>query len=303
MANVPDLLNLLCLDSRQSRSPFGGRHRTILISKDFTNSGDFVFGNLLQHFGRREPNTQILLVTLSHDWTNYSASSAKCGFNLRRSQNMGNIDVLNVMEKFLTNIEDGECGFNYCNYIMEQVYNFIQKHTLYKPGETVTKTIKPVTVMIDDLSILLTIGLQLNEIYRLVLSLDKMLRNRSEDLEPDHNGHLVIQTLFTNLRAKHSKRPNDNNLNHLISNIENICDLCITLKPLDTGHSTRVDGTIKIVDNRLPTRPSPSSKPRPPLQVSTSMFPEMSSDIGSTKAYFFKLGDRRVRLTSSALIF
>lgn len=337
MANVPDFLNLLCLDPKHSQSPFGGRNRTILIAKDFNNSADFAFNSLLQHFGRKEPNTRILLVTLSHDWSNYSASSAKCGFNLRKIQNMGNIQVLNVMDKFLENItsggqdDDGQKLFNYCQFIKESVIDFIDrnnndqtKDNRYDSStgennektDTPKKVMRPTIVMIDDLSILLTIGSSVNEVFQLVLSLNTLLRTGSECLPADRVNHFIIQTMFTNINTKQHKQPrqiSDKNLNYLISNIENICDVCITLKPLDTGHSNRVDGTIKILDNRLkvsqnhPDKTAAASslppKPLPLQQLSMGMFPDTSSDIGSTRAYFYKLGDRRARLTSSALIF
>lgn len=293
-------MSLLCLDAKYSSSPFGGQHRTILISKDFSNSSDFVFNSLLQHFGRKEPNTPVLVVTLSHDWSNYSASAAKCGFNLRRSQNRGNFEVLNVMSKFLESIKIGDQNFNLCDYIIESISNFTEKYTsdLQSDSDGV-RVIKPIVILIDDLSILSSLGCNVNDIYRLVSLVDRSLRNRSKELQAGNLSHLILQTMTTNLRFLPPTNQFDSSLNYLVSNIENISELSITLKPLDTGYSTRVDGTIKIVDNRLPSLNQPSSC----VTGQTPLFQDSAGDIGLKKAYFYKLGDRRVRLTSSALIF
>lgn len=298
---APDLMSLLCLDPKFSQSPFGGNHRTILIQRDFTNSGDFVFNNLLQHFGRREPNTQILLITLGHDWLNYSACAAKCGFNLRRKQNMGNIEVFEVMERFLDDASEGLIG-NYCDYILDQVNKFLDSSSDHLQSEGSDKNQKPIAVMIDDISLLSIIGVQHKDIVKLVSNIDHRLRQRSKSLLPGRLNYLIIQTMFTNMKAKQTHSPEDNNLNFINTTLENACDLNITLKPLETGHSTRVDGTVKIIDNRLPIT-AKSSGNMSTIRSPISVFPDSSAEIGSKKAFFYKLSDRRVRLTSSALIF
>lgn len=289
---MTDLISLLRLDSKYSHSAFGGLHRTILISKDYTNSGDFVFNCLLHHFARKEPNTPTLLVTLSHEWSNYSSCAAKCGSNLRRSQNRGNIDVLNLMSKYIDSMrEESESDLNLCKYIEDEVLKFIGIHTQNDEA-------KPVIVMIDDISILLTIGYKVNEVYRLFSTLDSTLRMRSKRYKVEQLSHLIAQTLFTNYKVTeyNDLKANDDDLNYLTATFENHCDLILTLKPLSTGHSTRVDGTIKIVDNRLP------SGKQAPITLGQSISLENNNEIGSIKAFFFKLGDRRVRLTSSALL-
>lgn len=317
MASIPDLVNLLCMEAQKSLSPFGGKHRTILISKDFSNTGDFVFNNLLQSFARKEPLTPILLITMSHDWTNYSSTAAKCGYNLRRLQNGGTIEVVNIMGKFLELIKEDNCeSTDLCLFIMNSVEKFMSTHSPDSNGENTTNT-KPLVVMIDDLSILLSLGFKLNEIYRLFSSIDKSLRDRSKEIQSNKLSHFIVQTTMTiidkNKQQQLSTQQSDGDLNYLITNLENMCDLRIYLRPLDTGYSTRVDGTIKILDNRLPATvelPSPSTNESGTLEQklrsnSTLLFQpkETHGEIGTNKAFFFKLGDRRSRLTSNALIF
>lgn len=269
-----DLMNLLCLDARHSRSPFGGQHRQILVSKAYNNSGDFVFNNLLQHFGRREPNSSILLITLSHDWSNYSIASSKCGFNLRRKENGGNISIIDVMKKFLLDTKQG-LEENYCSYILEQFNQFLCN--LSSGDQAHTK--RPITVMLDDLSVLESLGHDHHSIYQMTSNLSNKLRNESTRLAQNHLNHLIIQSSGC--------------LDKMLSNLQNTSDICLIMRPLDTGHSTRVDGTLTIIDNRLPSRVN---------QQPTSILLAKSNEIGSKNTYFFKLGDRRVRLTTSALI-
>lgn len=295
MAQIPDLINLLCLDVKSSTSPFGGQHRTILISKDFTNNGDFVLNNLLQNLAKKEPNSSILIVTISHDWSNYSSIAAKCGSNLRRSESKGNIDVLNVMEAFLEAIRNGQ-KFDACHFIGESVSSFIKDSS----SGSDANLLRPINVIIDDISILLSIGSKQNDVFKLFSSIDQTLRDRSNQIQKDCLSHFIVQTLTSNSKFVSSLNANGDNLNYLVTNLENYCDLSLTLKSLETGYSMKVDGTIKIIDNRL------KSFNLPPESTFTRMVPStvpVSGDIGVKKAYFFKVGDRRVRLTSSALIF
>jgi hypothetical protein len=304
MAVVPDLMSLLSLDPRLSKSPFGSNHRFILIEKDFTNSGDFVFNNLLQHFGKREPNTQVLLVTLSHSWRNYSVSAAKCGFNLMKKQNStGNIDVLSIMDKYLEDMSNSSSDINYCDYIVERTTEFLDNlENESTSGTSLTRPAKSASVMIDDLSILLTIGCSPRDITRMILNIDQLLRSRSDSLPPGRLHHLIVQTMFVNLRKNEDHSSDYEELNFILRNLENICDLHLTLKPLETGHSTRVDGTIKFVDNRIASKDDGTAGGSR-SGILSNMLTGASADIGSKKAYFYKLGDKRVRLTSSAFIF
>lgn len=295
MTNIPDLTTVLCLDPKMSSSPFGGNHRTILISKDYTNSSDFAFNSLLHYHVRKDPNTSILLVTLAHEWTNYSASAAKCGYNLRRTQNKGNIEVLNVMSAFLNAVTSGDQTFSPCEYILKSVSSFIKDHTNTEIGGP----IKPIIVMIDDISLLLSINSKNNEVYQLFSSIDRSLRDRSQKLSDNQLSHFIVQTMVKNYKPNDTYQDEECDINHIVANMENLSDISLSLKPLNTGYSTRVDGTIKIIDNRLPTLYPPASQQLPPI---TSLLVESAGEIGTKKAFFFKLGDRRVRLTSSALI-
>lgn len=311
MANVPDLMTLLSLGSRQSQSPFGGQHKTILIERDYCNAGDFVFLNILQHFARREPDTRILLVTLHHDWTNYSAAAAKCGFNIRRSQNMGNIDVINIMSLYYESLKSGqEDSFNPCKHIKNCLSSFLADgdhsardntvETEHDQSPRVKNSSKPSIIMIDDLSSLLLTGASHDDVISLICNTDKLMREQSLKLQPDRCNLFVLQTIAPLAKPKDSNlSTRDSQLSQLTMNLKNFCDLNIILRPLETGHSTRVDGTIRIIDNRLPAR----TKPAAPSVSGLTLLGDTSIDIGTNKAFFFKLSDRRVRLTTSALIF
>lgn len=298
MNHIPDIITLLCLDAKLSLSSFGGQHRTILISKDFSNISDHVFNSLLMNFSRKDPNTPILLVSLSHDWSNYSGSAAKCGFNLRRSTNGGNIQVLDVMDEALKNIIDGKENLNLCSFILNGVMDFIDQYTPDKTNDLdlFDPKLKPINVFIDDISLLSTLGHSTNEIYKVITKIDSRLRERSKGLDVRYLSHIVLQGMM----LKDSTMKSSEDLNFLIANLENICDISMILKPLETGYSTRVDGTIKILDNRSPAQPEALT---PTSSIIPSLFPTLAHSIGVKKAYFFKLGDRRVRLTSSALLF
>lgn len=313
MANVPDLMSLLCLSSSQSHSPFGGQHRTILIEKDYFNAGDFVFSSILQHYGRREPNSRIVLFTLLHDWTNYSAAAAKCGANLRRTQNMGNIDVVDLMSLYCESLKAGtDLRFNSCKYLKDYLQRYFLQRTSEDCGD-INKTQEcrpepqasknPVIVMIDDLSSLLVTGSTCDDVVCLLSTIDSLMRKQSCQLQSGLCNLLVLQTMTPSCVEPGSNfTPRDSLLKQLVMNLRNSCDLIVALRPLETGHSTRVDGTLKIIDNRLPTL-EPKTNTSAASTSALSFMGDAPMQIGTSKAYFFKLSDRRVRLTTSAMIF
>lgn len=207
------------------------------------------------------------------------------------------------MSAFLNSIKCETQTFDPCEYIKNGVSHFIEECTSHaQDSQEQARFIKPVIVMIDDISLLLSMNSKPNEIYQLFSSIDKSLRDRSQTLMDSQSNYFVVQTMVVNHKSPHDEayQNKEYDVNYIMASMENLSDIILTLKPLNTGYSTRVDGTIKIVDNRLPSVHQPSSQLLP--SVST-IFAESAPEIGTKKAFFFKLGDRRVRLTSSALIF
>lgn len=299
MSQIPELLSLLCLDPRQSYSPFGGQHRSILISKDYTNTGDFVLNSLIQYFSRKDRKTPNLLVTLSHDWMNYLACAAKCGFNIRRSTNGGNIHVLNVMNKIYQAYSDGDEDFDICDYILTEIFSFVDK---LKPLGLSDQGTPPVVIIIDDITILLGLGCSINRVYWLINQIDTRMRQRSRLMDEEIFSHLILQMVHFDDSSPDKLEETE----YLMSNLANTSDLSIDLRPLDTGFSTRVDGTIKIIDNRIPLGAQlPALNRDDGSSFEIKLFPSSGNigEVGTKKAYFFKLSDRRVRLTSSAHLF
>lgn len=327
MNHIPDLISLLSLDGRLSDSPFGGLHRTILITKDFKNTSDFAFNSLLHHFSRRESKTPILLVTLSHDWTNYSASAAKCGFNLRLKEKQGNIEVLDVDQEIYNVFKNGKTtDLDVCDYILTNCVEFIENNTSdsskesickdpeneNKDDKAITMNLRSVIIMFDDLTILNSLQHDSGKIFRMIYMIDQKIRKLHLKMCPNtlnesSLSYLIVQsTLLSDKQDSasiyHMGVPEDQA--QFIANMENFSDLVISLKPLETGYSTRVDGTIKIVDNRIPRGLTSSSANDKRHGSALSLFPVMNrQEIGQKLAYFYKLGDRRVRLMSSAMLF
>lgn len=300
--SVPDLINVLNLDVKLSKSPYYGQHRTFLIAKDYTNVGDFAFNNLLQHYSRKEPNTPILLVTLNQSWSNYSACAAKCGYNVRRSHNSGNIDILDVMAEYLNEGTERFEPAGMCNFIFGAICDFTQKYAP-ETDEAGNRVAKPVIIMIDDFSVMRSLEACPRTLYRMFVKIDKLLRDRSRDIKGvGQASHLIVQTMTTYLKPNESYEDMKDDLSYLTANLASLCDIAITIMPLESGYSTRIDGIIRIVDNRLPTtEPKPTSKSS--MKLPTSLFADLQGEIGLKRAYFFKLGDRRAKLTSSALLY
>lgn len=209
-----------------------------------------------------------------------------------KEQNGGSVRVLDLMEKYLNEVGRDNCEtFDFCEYIIDNLNKFVDDNS----DRNELDQIKPIAVMIDDISILQNVDVEPRQIYRLFYNINNILRARSKDIPNNKLSHFIVQTAIDNNQRKKVDYHDENNYDLTCANMGNLCDLHITLRPLETGYSTRVDGTIKIVDNRLPSSAS--------SQKSNLFSYDIVGEVGTKKAYFFKLGDRTARLTSSALIF
>lgn len=302
--NIQDLISQLSLEPKRSRSAFGGQHRTICITKDFTNTGDFAFNNLLQHFSKKQPNTPLLLITLQHDYINYSAAAARCGISLRRTQPTGNIEVLDVMNDFLEDLVQHErkgnpFGDHICNKIVESCLEFVSKHHDANDSEMS----KPVIIMIDDLSVLGGLDCSPNAIFELFSRVDASMRSRSHKYPEDITSFFIAQTMDPTLKCKTTPTSELHEYAAVCRAMSNRGDIHITIKELDTGYSTRVDGTVRVVDRRIVPDVDGTKDAEKKPSVSGHVFMrENGLDIGSDRAYFFKVSDRRVKLTTDALL-
>lgn len=224
---------------------------------------------------------------------------------------MGNIDVINLMSLYYESLKSGnEDEFNSAKYLKDHLQTYLSQapagctdNANQGYGSKLqADQQQPLIIMIDDLSSLLTTGSTCADVVSLISSLDCLMRKQSKTLQHDRCNLLVVQTTVACVKPKISFSSRESQLRQLVMHLKNSCDLFIALRPLETGHSTRVDGTVRIFDNRLPTRESKLAASAPSTS-GLSLLGETPVSIGTNKAFFFKLSDRRVRLTTSALIF
>jgi len=210
------------------------------------------------------------MINLSHNWSNYSIASSKCGFNLKKKDNGGNISIIDLQTEYLSAALKG-AEIDLCKLVYDRFCAFMKE----------TKRGKPVIVMIDDLSIFSSIGYDNTVIHQLIRQISNRLREDSSELTNEQLNHMIIQS--------------SDDLRGLIQSLRNSSDIYMVIRPLETGHSTVVDGTLRITDIRLPN--DSGNK-----QIHSTLSFAQPTNIGCRRSFFYKLGDRRVRLTTSAPI-
>lgn len=264
MSYLPDLISLLQLDPKCSDPCYGSNIRTIVIGKDYTNAGDFAFSSVLNHLSRGRNNpTSTLLITTSHSFSHYSSCAAKCGVNLGLST--GNIKLMNIMEEVLE--LKNYNSQHWMEYIAREVSSFVA---------CATEQTRSLNVMIDDITSFYNIGLSRVDITHLFHTIHTHL-----DKHQSGCNYFIVQGL---------------NIDSFILSLANFSDIFLLIQPLNTGFSKLVDGTISIFDNRVPKKKDAS--PTNTIDNLTSRLTGRNKfDIGCHRELFFKLSERKVKLT------
>lgn len=332
---LDDIVNILCLDPKQTRSPFDkcpnkfssshidkdsshtqldsttyiGQHRTILIGKDFTNHSDFAFNLLVQHFTKKDPKTPILFFCLEHTWKHYTAWAARCGVNFRTVDNDGSIEVASFIDYIGQKISKGEAqSIAPMDFIIDRVNNFLDRHTLGAPVDPDTRQakpgtrFKPVVIALDNLIHLNMLGAENADLYRIFSRIDGELRDRTSQFYMEgQTSHFICQL---SRRTSHVEHPIKDgclhDVNFCFASLENLCDICIKFAPLESGFSHLIDGSILINDYRFI---EPPVIPRSQTEAHTILNPIMKESlglVGKTKTYFYKQEGRKVRLIKKA---
>lgn len=275
MSNLPDFATLLRIEQNQSSgtSPFTDTQTTtILIAKDSSNSADFAFNSLLQNFSKQRNSVPTLLITTLNPYSHYSACAAKSGVNLRTTDKGGNIQVLNILDPLIYS-NNSKTREVITELILSSVSKLLQEcKSKSKLNDGNSYSYTPVAIMIDDFSVLLSLGFDRSRVFTLISQISNFMNTHVSNLSCNSSNYLVLQTLFQNSYEISS-------INNLVYNLVDQCDLYISIQPLKTGYSERVDGIVELTDNRL----------------------FADNCVGGNKSFYYKLNDRRVKLLAHAL--
>lgn len=173
----------------------------------------FAFDLLLQHFAKESRN--ILVVLLSENWSHYSAVATKCGINLKKFQSEGKICSVDIFEYDHPKTNGLEYHFDWTIFMRD-----ILAQVAKLPNNS--------ALLIDDLSVLLSLNVDPSFIYTFVRQLKKELFKKQ-------------CTLFI---ASHYAIE-DEQLNNVITSLIYECDTWLDCDKPKSGYSLQINGIAK----------------------------------------------------------
>ena len=171
-------------------------------------SHPFVFDYLLQHYARKAVN--VLAVLLADQWSHYRSLAAKCATNLTQ---LVDKEVIRVIDVF-ADISD----FEFDNF-SDQLCR------------TVSSLSANSVVLIDDISLLLSLNVPPNRIYRLIHKLQVLSRQNQ---------------LILAIGGHYPTEDDDEEANRLVTSIAHKCDILCQIDSTSSGYSPLVSGCLRI---------------------------------------------------------
>lgn len=171
-------------------------------------SHPFVFDYLLQTYVRK--GVPVLVVTLSDQWSHYRSVAAKCGTNLSQLVEQQVIKVIDVFAN-IDNFDAQLFADELCRRVSSLVANSV--------------------VLIDDFSILLSLGVKSTFLYRLVHKLQVLSRQNR---------------LIVAIGAHYPTEEDDEEANRLVTSIGHKCDILCQIDRTSSGYSPLVSGCLRI---------------------------------------------------------
>ena len=186
-----------------------------LTSSDFllfTNrhfiSHPFVFDYLLQSYAKK--GVQIVAVLLANNWSHYRSVAAKCAINLSALKDKDQIQVIDFLAE--------NKNFDFNDFLDE-----ILRRLTCLPSDSV--------VLIDDISLLLTLGEDFVKIYRFVHKLQVICRQKCITLA---------------IGSHYPSEEDDEELNRFVISLAHKCDILCQIDKTSSGYSPLVSGYLQI---------------------------------------------------------
>lgn len=170
----------------------------------------FAFDLLLQHFAKERK--KMLLVLLSQNWAHYSAVATKCGLNLKNCQTDGTVSTVDLFEYPAPLIHDFDYSFDWPQLVQE-----IDSKLAALPEHS--------SLLIDDLSVLLSLGIDSSRVYTFVRQLRRKLAKK--------RCTLFIASYYL---------PEDEQAHSLLTSLIYECDCWIDCDKPKSGYSLQING-------------------------------------------------------------
>jgi hypothetical protein len=207
--------------------------KLIAVEECHGSNGNFVLNCLIA--GQIQKESGICLVALHNSFGHYHNVSTKLGCNLHQLQEKGyveSIEVLKLLNGSLNTVHDDKTQNFFFGNEENDVKNLFQ--LIEEKIKKLLQKRKFVSLVIDDLSDLLSLGIPVKE----VLSFFQYCRTLLES----HPGlSLVILTHVAE---------GDEEQHLLAAGLCHVADMTVTICGLKTGQSSDVSGTMKVIRRR-----------------------------------------------------
>ncbi|PNF25543.1 Elongator complex protein 6 [Cryptotermes secundus] len=234
--------------------------KLIAVEEHHSSNGNFVLNCLIAEQVHKEGS--VCLVALHNSFGHYHNVGTKLGYNLHQLQEKGcveSIEVLKLLNESLNAEHENRVGnvlFGDEENTMRNLFHLIKGKT-----EKLLQKRKLVSLVIDDLSNLLSLGISVKE----VLSFLQYCRTL---LESQPGLSLVVLTHIAE---------GDDEQQLLNAGLCHVADVIVTVCGLKTGQSSDVSGSMKVTHRRLDQ-------------------PMIAHEWNKQNLYHFKLLDRQVKV-------
>jgi hypothetical protein len=183
----------------------------VFTNRDF-NSHAFIFDHLVHTSAKKGSN--LLLILLSNSWSHYRSIAAKIGINLAALKDKQLIRVIDVLA------EDEE--FDYKRFTAD-----LDKHLSQLCANSV--------VLVDDISLLFTLGVDFLSVYKLVHKL---------------RVHCLHNDILVAIGTHYPREEDDEEVNRFVVSIVHISDILCQTDKTSSGYSPLVSGCLHITTRR-----------------------------------------------------
>ena len=251
----PELNGVLKIDSDSNLSGL-----SVLVTETNTD-GTFVLHHFLSSYLRHGWN--VCLVNFNQSFTHYNVVGNKLGVNLSKAKEQGHLVIIEGLKNIGAQVLASSLNTESCDFISKDLIDFSagKLHSL-KPlflhikdmcSMLVTKQSSPTLVIIDDLSVLLSLGVPISGIFFFMHYLKQ----------------LIGQDQTTGLLSLIHCSKDDEEIELLARQLEHSSDICIDAQGLDSGYCKDVHGEITV--RRAELKPEKSVTKRMQFKISDKM--------------------------------
>jgi hypothetical protein len=224
-------------------------------------NGNFVINCLIAE--QVQKGGGVCLVALHNSFGHYHNVGTKLGYNLRQLQEKGCVESIEVLKLLNGSLNTVNERGSQQNILFDNEENTVRNlfHLIEEKAKKLLQNNELVSLVIDDLSDLLYLGIPLKE----VLSFFQYCRSLL-DSQPG----LSLVVLAHNAEG-------DEEQNLLTAGLSHVADMTVTICGLKTGQSSDVSGAMKVIHRRWDE-------------------PVVAHEWNEQNLYHFKLLDRQVKV-------